>query len=241
MGTPDPLDTAVARWGALGAGFDTGAYPETPDIERLLLDTARCAHRSARLVAMAITWLRHYADLVATHRLKRLVRDELETEHHPALAYLLDASQQGAHQHAFDTITKHIDPAHEPGPLYADQRTGDALRALARRRASAVSRRWGVWADDVEPKDDALRPAHWLMTRHPAMRRRADFRGDLRASVLAALEFDQGAGQSEVALARCAGGSRSQVRNALANLEMTGRVVRTPADDRHRTIIRLAA
>ena len=38
--------------------------------------------------------------------------------------------------------------------------------------------------------------------------------------------FDEGAGDSELALARASGGSRAQVRKALDNLEMTGRVRR---------------
>ncbi len=38
--------------------------------------------------------------------------------------------------------------------------------------------------------------------------------------------FDDGACESELALARAAGGSRAQIRKALDNLEMTGRVRR---------------
>jgi predicted transcriptional regulator len=70
------------------------------------------------------------------------------------------------------------------------------------------------------------------MERHPEFVVRADMRGDLRVSVLASLRFDAGAGQSELALARAAGGSRAQVRNALDNLEMTGRVRRLSAGGR---------
>jgi DNA-binding GntR family transcriptional regulator len=38
--------------------------------------------------------------------------------------------------------------------------------------------------------------------------------------------FDEGACKGEFALARAAGGSRAQIRKALDNLEMTGRVRR---------------
>lgn len=57
---------------------------------------------------------------------------------------------------------------------------------------------------------------------------RADFRGDLRSSILASLRHDDDAGESELRLARSSGGSRAQVRNSLDNLELTGRVARTP-------------
>ena len=63
------------------------------------------------------------------------------------------------------------------------------------------------------------------MRENPSLVARADLRGDLRASVLAALEHDADAGQSELDLARCSGGSRAQVRSALDNLELTGKAL----------------
>lgn len=236
------LSWTIARWGALGAGFDEPKIPVgTPDLERLLLDTARCVPNSARLLAVACTWLRTYADVVASHRLKRLIQAELEPEHHAAMGLLLDAAQEGEHQPAFAWITKTLERAHDERPLFVDQRTNAALAQLARRRASALSKRWGLWCAPIEVKGDALRPARWVMERHQSFMARADFRGDLRASVLAALRFDDGAGHSESALARLAGGSRSQVREALENLRLTGRVEVTPATNGRRNEIRIAA
>ena len=52
---------------------------------------------------------------------------------------------------------------------------------------------------------------------------------DERADLVAIDEihfFASAAGESELALARASGGSRAQVRKALDNLEMTGRVRR---------------
>ncbi len=110
------LDNLLRQWTQIGAGFSAEPDGMTPDLERLLLDTARHAHEMARLFIMAAAWLHRYGDL----------------------------------------------------------------------------------------------------------------RGDLRASVLASLRFDPGAGTSEVSLAEASGGSRAQVRNALDNLELTGRVRRLP-------------
>ena len=80
-----------------------------------------------------------------------------------------------------------------------------------------------------------------MMSRHPDLRTRADFRGDLGASVLAALRHDAGAGTSESRLAELAGGSRSQVRNALANLQLTGRVAVRRSETANRCGIELVA
>lgn len=48
-----------------------------------------------------------------------------------------------------------------------------------------------------------------------------------------------GSRASELSLARCAGGSRAQVRNALANLELSGRVRRSRVEGSRGTAIEL--
>jgi hypothetical protein len=228
----DPLDNLIRRWASLGAGFDASfgggrldAAPDDIDLERLLLDTARLASSDARLFIMAATWLHTYGDLIAKHRLKRLIRDELESPAQAALGLLLDIAQQGSHPLEFQTVIKHLKPASEARPLFESSRANAKLAELAKRKASPISLRWNLWCETIEFKPDAMRPAAWMMARHPSLRTRADFRGDLRASILASLRHDAGAGESELKLARLAGGSRAQVRSALANLAMTGRIL----------------
>jgi hypothetical protein len=193
----------------------------------------------ARLFIMAATWLHRYGELIAKHRLKRLIRDELELDHHATLGLLLDIAQQGTHPLQFAFITRDLLPASEPRPLFDVERSTTKLAERARRRASPISTRWGLWCDEIELKDDALRPASWLMSRNPGMIIRADFRGDLRSSVLAALEHDPDAGLSELNLARRCGGSRAQVRCALENLEMTGKARRERSEGERRTRVSL--
>lgn len=240
----DELDDLARRWASLGAGFDVelpaavddlGSRGDV-DLERLLLDTARHAASDARLFIMAATWLHTYGDLIAKHRLKRLIRDELKPEHHATLGLLLDIAQQGSHPLEFQTVIKLLKPADEPQPLFAHARANTKLADLAKRKASPISRRWNLWCDAFEFKSDGLRPATWMMARHPSLRTRADFRGDLRASVLASLQHDARAGESELRLARMAGGSRAQVRSAIANLVMTGRIARRASGASRREI-----
>lgn len=200
-----------------------------PDLERLLLDTARHASSDARLFIMAATWLHAFGDLIAKHRLKRLIRDELDIEHQAKLGLLLDIAQQGSHPLEFETVIKILKPAPRAQPLFAIHRTNQKLAAIAERKSSPIARRWNLWCEAFAFKPDALRPARWLMQQRPGLRTRADFRGDLRASILASLRHDQDAGTSELHLARTAGGSRAQVRSALTNLDMTGRVRRASA------------
>lgn len=239
----DAIERLIAEWTSLGAGF--GGEPArgrgTPDLERLLLETARRGPGMARLFVMAATWLHEYGDLVAKHRLKRLIAEELEDEHRATLGLLLDIAQRGTHPPEFETVIREIRGQRKgaPRPLFEVERETAALAARAERRASAVSRAWGLWCEEIEFKQDALRPAAWMMARHPGLVMRADFRGDLRASIVASLRHDAGAGRSEVALAMRAGGSRAQVRNALRNLEMTGRVRAGKAEGANRREVEL--
>lgn len=236
----DTLDNLLRRWASIGAGFNIEPSREDIDLERLLLDTARHAPEMSRLFTMAATWLHTYGDMIAKHRLRRLIRDELEPEYRPILGLLLDIAQQGTHPLEFQTVIKQLKPMAEAKPLFLSARRNPKLAQLAKRRAPALSRKWNLWCQRTEFKDDAIRPASWIIRHHPALRTRADFRGDLRASILAALRHDPGAGESESRLAELAGGSRAQVRSALANLEMTGRVETRSAVDANRREVSVA-
>jgi hypothetical protein len=193
------LDNLISQWTRIGAGFSVAQSPVPPDVERMLLETARQAPHMARLFIMAATWLHRYGDLVAKHRLKRLIRDELEPEHRAALGLLLDIAQRGTHPAKFASIIRELTPATKARPLFDVERANARLAERARRRASPISARWGLWCEEIEFKDDALRPASWLMRENPGLVMRADFRGDLRASVLAALAHDRGARRGHAA------------------------------------------
>ncbi|NBQ14391.1 MAG: hypothetical protein EBU31_07215 [Proteobacteria bacterium] len=232
---PEQLDDVVESWRELGIGFVGAPLPARGapvDLERLIIRTAAGAADMARLFGMTAAWFHVYGDVVAKHRLRRLIRDELAPEFHPVLGLLLDTAQQGQHPQEFRTVIAEMRPAKVARPLFAVERRSVALSARVQRMASPVSRRWRLWRVDAPLKLKALHASQWLMERHPDFVVRADMRGDLRVSVLASLRFDEGAGQSELALARAAGGSRAQVRNALDNLEMTGRIRRLSAGAR---------
>jgi len=233
------IDSLIRDWTQIGAGFGAEASGETPDLERLMLDTAWHAPGMARLFVMAATWLSRYGDLIAKHRLRRLVRAELEPEFRPVLGLLLDIAQQGRHPREFQTVIRDLEPAGKARPLFDSERSSGRLSLRAQRRASPLSKKWGLWCEPIEFKEDALRPSPWVMARNPGFITRADLRGDLRASVLASLFNDMGAKDSELELSRCAGGSRAQVRSALDNLELSGRVRRDRTSDPKRTRIEL--
>ena len=224
------IDRIVDHWrdaGVLYEGSDpSGRRARSLDVERLIIDTVRMMAYMPRLFNTSATWLNAYGDLVAKHRLKRLVTDDLDASLQPALGALLDTAQESQIPREFASVVATLRPADVPQSLFAVVRGNEVFTTHAKQRTGEVGRRWRVYLIDEPLRPKVLRPAAWIMKRHPDFVLRADFKGDLRASVMASLAFDEGADESELALARAAGGSRAQIRKALDNLEMTGRVRR---------------
>jgi hypothetical protein len=221
-----------ARWARAGAMFDVEPTSTTPDLERLLLDTARQARADARLLVMAATWLTRYGSLVARHRLNQLVGHELAPSDRVVLGFLLELVRNETDTSHFNGVIalcrecagNRRDNLVDFPPLFEVYRGRPALLARLGRQGSALARSWGMLADPIEFKLDALRPARWVVGRNPSFRMRADLGGDLRCSVLITLEHDPDAGRSESNLARECGVTRRALRLALDQLEMAGRI-----------------
>ncbi len=221
-----------ARWTRAGVLFNTAQAAQSPDLERLLIDTSKAARDDARLFIMAATWLCRYSTLIAKHRLKRLILDELPAGDRAPLGLLLDTARQQTGEDRFSAALAECSPAPAAQPFFSIERSNPALARLAKRRASDLSRRWNLWMPAFEAKYDALRPATWIVNQNPAYAKRADFRGDLRATILIELHDNPASGESELALARFTGTTRAAVRDALADLELGGHIFRKAGQNR---------
>jgi hypothetical protein len=219
------IDSVASRWARLGVMVNAAPARQTPDVERLLLDTARAAPANSRLFVLAAGWLARYGDYVAKHRLARLVRDELEPEHRPTLGFLLEwaRTRGGQNGSRFNLAVKACRSAAEARPLSDVERRSPLFSRLAEQRASALSRKWGRWMQEFELKADALRPEEWVAGHNPELWVRALTGGDLRASVLAECQAGGSVG-SEAELARRCGASRPAVRDAIRSLRLAGLV-----------------
>lgn len=219
------LDTVAPGWARLGVMLNVQPAPQTPDLERLILDTARIASSNSRLFVLAASWLARYGDYVARHRLTRLIRDELEMEHRPTLGFLLEwAKKNGgkSNDFRFNLPIKACKTTSTPRPLTDLEHRNLVFSRLSKDRASSLSRKWGRWMSEFKIKDDALRPTEWIALHNPSLRERALCGGDLMASVLAECEADPRAIESESELARRCGGSRPALREALRRLRLAG-------------------
>lgn len=235
------IDAVVASWRDAGVAYEgpgprEGIQPSL-DLERLLLRSVAVMGEMPRLFNTTASWLHAYSDLVARHRLRRLAASELDRSLRPLLGALLETAEGTGARREFATVVAELEPASQPHSPFAVSRRSPALERLARERGGAIGRRWRLYIGDEPLRPKVLRSSRWVMGRHPDFVIRADFKGDLRASVMASLWFDEGAGESELSLARACGGSRAQVRRALDNLEMTGKVSRR----RHRAGTKIEA
>lgn len=237
------LDNTIARWSRVGVLFGSRPTRTTPDLESLLLDTARLAHGSARLFCLAVTWLSQYGNFVARHRLKRLVETNLEADHQPVLGALLTLAVKHGASRELLVAADVCGPADTPGPLFDVQRRSPALARIAQRHACAEGLRWNLWLSDEPPKLDALRPARWIISQNPEYGERIVRKGDLRCSILLVLRHDTpgGSADSEVALAEKCSANRIAVRNALDDLEREGYTLRQPEPGARNTRIALTA
>ncbi len=225
---PGGAASVTRRWARVGVLFNVAPAPKSPDLERLIVETARAIPGNARLFPLVVGWLSAHGGFVAKHRLRRLAAGALPDER-AVLGLLIESAIDHGAPRDLAMVTEVCSPAREPGPLFEVQRSEAALRGTAERHASARSRRWGRWAPDVEPKADAIRPSSWILEHNPGYRSRIVRKGDLRCSILEVLRRDvPGETPSAAELARLSSASRAAVRQALAALVEEGEVVVGP-------------
>lgn len=161
-------DTLAARWARAGAMFMAEPASASPDLEQLLLETARGASANSRLFIMAASWLAKHGDKVHPLRLSDLIGQALEAEHRPVMGFLLDAAQHLAGHHRFAVAIAACAPAAEAKPLFDIERKNATLWNMAKRRASPLSKAWNLWTPEFEPKYDAIRPRAWVDASNPS-------------------------------------------------------------------------
>ena len=212
-------ESVLMRWARLGAAFNIAPSDSTPDIERLLIDTAEALPDNARLFVVVVSWLCRNYRLVCKHRLAAFAGQTGDRLVLASLGLMLDIVKTRLGIDHFNIVIKKCKPLKKPMPLFAIDRKSKSLTAIAKSVACPEGVKWGLWCQDVQLKDEAVRPLEWIMGQNQQLNNRAVFNGNLRASILETLTFDRHACESESALARCCGVTRKAVREALDHLE----------------------
>ena len=217
-------DNVERDWARIGVLFGCEPSREPPDLERLLIDTARKCPDNARLLSLAVTWLVEYGQFVARHRLKRLVQTELEPEPRAILGLLIEEAVRHGATRELLIVSEECQPLSPATPLSRVQRDNVSLTHISKRRASDLAQKWGVWTPPVELKPDAIRPVTWLLDQNTEYRERVIRKGDLRVSIIETLRRDVPGHivASEAALSRLSGATRAAVRKALDALRLEG-------------------
>lgn len=219
------LHNLLAAWARLGMEIDVDPASQTPDVEFLLLDTARLLPEMARLLPISVTWIALCEQLIARHRLAVLASTIPDVEQSACLGLMLDFARAKTHTRHLTLPIGACRPLHRPAPLLRIER-GPEYMELAELEASPISRRWGLLAPEPDLKDDAIRPMEWIAAANPDLRIRAMLSGTLSASLMAALSADSSIGVSESALARACQTTRRSIRRSLDQLELSGLVRR---------------
>jgi hypothetical protein len=227
----EALHKVLRGWVRVGILFNAQDAARTPDIEELLLHTARVAGQSANLVVCVTSWLALRGDFVCKHRLARCIRASLDVADQPAMGLMLEQAQmlRGGKSMSFNAAMAACAPAETGVPLLEAERGNGKRARFAELGASDVSRRWGRWLETFEAREEVMRPAGWIARHNPSLALRALVGGDLVASILAEHEAS-GAGTagfaSEMELSRRCGVTRMAIRHALDRLEMAGMATR---------------
>ncbi|HEY2589295.1 MAG TPA: hypothetical protein VGI81_26355 [Tepidisphaeraceae bacterium] len=169
------LNRLLAEWARLGVMFCVPPASQTPDVERLLLGTARHGGADSRLFTMAAAWLSRYRALVDGPRLARLVRDDMASDDRPAMGLLLETAGGSDGGDLNDAIAACGTPG-ESRPLFDVFRERPAFAAVAEREATELSRKWGRWLTETRLRTDALRPYEWIIALNPSLVRRSPTR-----------------------------------------------------------------
>ena len=221
------IEAVAAQWARVGVLFNIVPAHDTPDLERLVVETAKVAHYDPRLFGMAATWLSRYGHFVAKHRLARLVGLELDVSQRALVGLLIDFAQHFSRTRLLSEVTRVCQPLPPARPLFEVDRSNPVFARLVADHACELSRKWGLWTDDIEPGYDALRPVDWILAQNPIFRVRARYQSDLRSSVLMCLKYEPLANASEAALTRSCGVTRRAMHRALDILWQSGDIRRS--------------
>lgn len=212
------LENTLSKWARLGIEFNVKPARATPDVERLIVDTAYYLPEFARLLPTVITWLSQNYRLVCRHRLARYTFDITDKDVSAAIGIILSESMNITNTDHFNLAIKYCTPT-TAKPLFEVDRKSEALERLAKSTASQISLKWGLWYQPFVLKQESIRPIEWIMSINPSLKRRALFNGNLRASILETLQFEPVSGESESALAKSCNATRKAIREALDHLE----------------------
>lgn len=164
------IESVARRWARLGVFLNVPPADRTPELERLILDTARLAPANSRLFFLGATWLGEYGGCVDDQRLAQLISSELESEHRSVLGLMLELARGVAcGDSRLEQSIRVCAPAIDARPLFDVENQNPLFAQLAERRASALSRRWGRWMAEFRPEPRALRPKRWISEQNPGL------------------------------------------------------------------------
>jgi hypothetical protein len=179
----------VADWSRLGITWNVPPARRTPDVELLVINSLDVVPANPRMLVLMASWLAIYWRCVGRDRLLSLARKT--TPRRQATLGLLLETVNGW-EPVFGLMIRQLQPLETGEPLLDHDRGQASLTRLAELEASAISKRWGVWCQPIERRDNAIRPPSWVFRVNPSLRLCSLFKGSLKASLLSAIAAKPG-------------------------------------------------
>jgi|SRR6185312_12579351 len=164
-------DNLASRWARAGAMFNAKPSSESPDLEELLVDTAKAARGDARLFTMAASWLAENSQLVNQRRLATLIRQCLAGKECAVMGFLLDTAAHCS-QARFDEAISACEPAPRLEPVFDIYIRNPAIRRLAEKQASPLARKWNLLAPEIRLKPNAILTRARILANNPSYQKR---------------------------------------------------------------------
>ena len=220
------LNKILFQWVKLGAMFGCDPSCKTPDVEKLIIDSAGAMPQSARLHAMVVSWLGKYFKAVCRHRLAVLASQISCSKQSAILGYTLDRAKSLLSTDHFNLAIQKCSINSNPEPMFDAFSNNSSLAEIAKEAASQLALKWGLWTSDERLYTDAIRPAAWVIKNNPTLQTRLIFSGKLQATILVTLQHNPDAGKNESTLAKFCNVTRRSIRKALEHLELCQLITR---------------
>ena len=231
------LNYVLSKWRKLGTSFNVEPCKETPNIENLIILSARYIPEFSRLLPMLEAWLSKYEVLVCRHHLARMVSQLQDQKSSAILGYLFSRLRAKTESKHFNIVIKQCKPLFQPEPLFHVDQKNDKTKAFAERFSEPEAIEWGLWASHERPYESAIMDSTWLMKENPTLHYRALFSGKLQATIISVLLESEDHGQSETRLSKACNVTRVALRDALEHLDLCGYIQRLP--EKKRSVIKL--
>jgi len=131
-----------SQWVRLGFGLNSGTSDFTPDVESLIVSSARCFRENSRLTELVVSWLARNGDYVAKHRLKGRISQLTDVVEKATLGLVIESAIELGASPDFACTVVSCELLAVPQAISLTDEHTPYFRVLAEETARDLSRKW---------------------------------------------------------------------------------------------------